>query len=189
VGASIGAESGSDAVLERMNKRIKTADTLRAARCLAEYEIRPLYYFILGTPTETASQMRETMNLADKLYRIHRGNCSMSFYGFAPLIGTPLYALSESLGQPVPKTLKECCSVDRDNTFDPVVNSLYYIAGLTFHRNKDKTGKNFPGIRRLLILPFEVLCVLRWKLRFFRYFELEKRAIKYLLRNAARGNG
>ena len=50
----------------------------------------------------------------------------------------------------------------------------------------DKTDKNFPGVRRLLILPFELLCVLRWKLRFFWGFGLERRMIQYLLSHAGR---
>jgi radical SAM superfamily enzyme YgiQ (UPF0313 family) len=185
-GVSIGIESGSEAILKVMNKRIKVEDSIRAATLLARYCIKPLYYFILGTPTETPAQMRETMDLADKLYKIHRGNCSIAFFGFDPLIGTPLYKLAESIGQSVPKTLDECCNRERSKTPNPMINAVYYIAGLTFHRRKDKTGKNFPGVRRLLILPFELLCVIRWKMRFFSWFGLERRMIQYLLSHAGR---
>jgi radical SAM superfamily enzyme YgiQ (UPF0313 family) len=185
-GVSIGIESGSEAILKVMNKRIKVEDSIRAATLLARYCIKPLYYFILGTPTETPAQMRETMDLADRLYEIHKGDCSIAFFGFDPLIGTPLYKLAESLGQSVPKTLDECCNRERSKTPNPMINAVYYIAGLTFHRRKDKTGKNFPGVRRLLILPFELLCVLRWKMRFFSWFGLERRSIQWLLAHASK---
>jgi radical SAM superfamily enzyme YgiQ (UPF0313 family) len=186
VGVSIGAESGSDAILERMGKHIQVADTLRAARCLAEYGLKPLYYFIVGIPTETSEELRSTMNLADKLHKIHGGNCSIVFYGYNPQPGTKLGELAASVGGAVPVSLSDWCNYDRSNTGNPLINAIYYVAGLRFHRTRgDKTDQNFPGIRRLLILPFELLCVLRWKLRFFRGFGWEQRSIKNLLSRAA----
>lgn len=189
-GLFIGAESGSDEILKVMNKRIKVSDTLNAATILAKYDIKTFYYFVLGIPTETSSQMMMTMDLADKLYKIHRGNCSMAFFGFDPLIGTALYKLAESVGYSVPKTLIECCERERCHTNNKILDAIYYIAGLTFHRTKgDKTDKNFPGIRRLLIYPFELLCIIRWRYRLFKFFKLEQYIIKWLLTNATKKVG
>lgn len=181
-GVSIGAESGSNEILQLMRKGISVSDTIKAAETLSHYAIKPLYYFILGIPTETDAQMHETMDLADRLNVIHQGKCSIAFFGFDPLMGTDLYRLAERIGYPVPRTLEECCTRERSNTHNARLNAIYYIAGLRFHRTKgDKTDRNFPGMRRLLILPFELLCLWRWKHRKFGWFGLERRGIHYLI--------
>jgi anaerobic magnesium-protoporphyrin IX monomethyl ester cyclase len=183
-GVSIGVESGSEEMLTLMNKGITVADCVRAARLLAQYNLKPLYYFILGFPTETTAQRRMSMDLADRLYKIHAGDCSIVFYVYNPQAGTKLHELAVRLGSKLPKTLKEWCAYDRSNTSDACLNAIYYIAGLNFHRTKgDKTDKNFPGLRRLLILPFEAICVLRWRRRFFGWFWLEKCAIRFIINN------
>ena len=67
--------------------------------------------------------------------------------------------------------MEEWSDYSLHQTYDKRASNLYHIGGLRFHSGKgDKTDRNFPGVKRLLILPFEALALLRWKLRFFDFF-------------------
>jgi anaerobic magnesium-protoporphyrin IX monomethyl ester cyclase len=181
-GVSIGIESGDQDILNLIDKRITVADSIAGATILARHGLRPFYFFIVGLPGETKEQMHRTMDLADTLYGIHDGNCSIVFYGYCPQYGTKLYDAALALGYTMPQTLSEWSAHTRSNTHNPILNAIYHVAGLTFHRNKgDKTDRNFPGIRRLLILPFEVACAFRWKHRIFGWFWLEQHAIRFVI--------
>lgn len=69
-----------------------------------------------------------------------------------------------------------------NSTHDPVASALYHIGGLHFHKRKgDKTDRNFPGLSRALIAPFELSADLRWKVRYFKHYGIEKRCVESLL--------
>ncbi len=63
----IGAESGSEAILERIGKRQSTEDVLQVNRHLLAADIRPIYSFISGVPDETDEDLRVTIRLMDQL--------------------------------------------------------------------------------------------------------------------------
>lgn len=56
----IGFESGSQRILERMDKRATVEENLEAARRIREAGLRIRGCFIIGTPGETAEDIRET---------------------------------------------------------------------------------------------------------------------------------
>jgi radical SAM superfamily enzyme YgiQ (UPF0313 family) len=71
---------------------------------------------------------------------------------------------------PTPTTLRGWTSTSAAyNPFLPAHwNAIYPIAGI--HHNKyHKTTQNFPGWKRFLIKPFEILCDVRYYFRFFKY--------------------
>ena len=81
-----GAQSGSDAVLERIC-RGHTADTIISAVELCnEYSITPVVDFILGFPFETDDDQKQTLDLIQWVAR--SGNVHV--HRFMPLPGTPL---------------------------------------------------------------------------------------------------
>lgn len=65
-------------------------------------------------------------------------------------------------------------------TLPKETNNIYLIAGL-HHNWYHKTRQNFPGLWRLFIAPFQLLVELRWKIRFFKFFRLEKLIIEKLI--------
>jgi anaerobic magnesium-protoporphyrin IX monomethyl ester cyclase len=181
-GVSVGIESGDQDILDLIDKQITLPEIINGATILARHGLRPFYFFIVGLPGETKEQMQRTMDMADRLYNIHSGECSIVFYGFCPQYGTKLHEAAVMLGYRMPATLAEWSAYTRSSTSNATANAIYHIAGLTFHRNKgDKTDRNFPGIRRLLILPFEILCVLRWRYRKFGAFGFERLAIRFII--------
>ena len=67
VEVSLGFESGSDAILEKMNKRFRTADVQRIVDLLGENNIRRMGFLLLGVPGETQTTIRQSLEFADSL--------------------------------------------------------------------------------------------------------------------------
>jgi radical SAM superfamily enzyme YgiQ (UPF0313 family) len=66
-----GAESGSDWVLEQMNKQLKTEQTLELARRLRRFGIVPEFSFVVGNPQDPERDVREGIEFIRKIKRIN----------------------------------------------------------------------------------------------------------------------
>lgn len=180
----LGVESGSDRILkEIINKGYGVADVRKCAQILSKFRIHGRYNFMCGLPTETRSELHASLDLADWIHKTDK-NGFISFDGFVPYPGTRLYEQALKTNFKEPQTLEEWSKMSLSNATVPVAQKLYYIAGLRFR--KDKTSRNFPGLKRLLILPFEISGYLRWKTRFFAMFGLEKAMVSRLFFWASR---
>lgn len=182
---SIGMETASERILKLSQKDITTEDQINCAEALAKHGIWPLYYWILGMPTETKEELNETLDQSDIIYKIHKGKLTQNFYAYVALPGTPMFDLVDQ--RLLPQTMEEWSRYSLNQTYDKRASNIYHIGGLHFHKGKgDKTDRNFPGIKRLMIKPFEISADLRWKLRYFDHFDFEKRSIETLLERASR---
>lgn len=109
----IGVESGSDRVLRFINKGITVAQVLKQNRKISKYGIYVQYNFITGYPTETLSEVRQTINLALQLIKENKRAMINYFCIFVPLPGSKLYKFEKERGMPVPKTINEWVKYDR----------------------------------------------------------------------------
>ena len=179
---SIGMETGSERMLKLTEKDIKKKHQVKCAEALAKNGIWPLYYWITGFPTETTEEVNETLDQAELLHNIHKkygGNCTQNFYAYTALPGSPLYEHVDKSN--LPQTMEEWSDYSLHQTYDKRASNLYHIGGLRFHMGKgDKTDRNFPGIKRLIIAPFEISAWLRWKFRWFGFY-WEKKPLEWLL--------
>ena len=183
---SIGMETGSDRMLKLTEKDITREDQIRCAEALSKYGIWPLYYWIVGFPTETKQEMDQTLDQADLIHRIHKGKVTQDFYAYTALPGSPMFDLVDT--SKLPQTMEGWSNYTLNQTHDKKASNIYYIGGFNFHRGRgDKTDRNFPGAKRLLIAPFEATAGIRWKLRYFDNYGLEKKAIQYLLKKVNKG--
>lgn len=66
-----GAESGSDAVLRAMNKKLTTAQTLEVAARTREHGIIPEFSFVLGGPEDPESEIDNTLAFIRKLKNVN----------------------------------------------------------------------------------------------------------------------
>lgn len=184
---SVGMETSSLRMLELTEKDITPEDQLMCATALAKHGIHPMFYFITGFPTETQPEINETLDQVDRIAKIFKGYgtpLTQNLFAYIALPGSPMYNLVDK--ETMPKTMEAWSNYAFNRTQNKQASSLYWIGGLTFHREKgDKTDRNFPGWMRLLIYPFEVLATFRWKHRWFTFFELEQRVIDYLMRWAS----
>jgi len=97
----LGAESGSDEVLRRMNKKLTTAQTLEIAARTREYDIIPEFSFVLGGPDDPEGEIESTLAFIRKLKSVNPDmEMILYFYtptpqrrgtygGVDPLAGTP----------------------------------------------------------------------------------------------------
>jgi radical SAM superfamily enzyme YgiQ (UPF0313 family) len=182
---SIGMETASPRILELVQKDITPDDQTRCAEALSKYGIWPLYYWIVGFPTETEVELNQTLDAADLMSKIHNSKLTQNVYAYTALPGSPMFDLVDP--SKLPQSMDEWSNYSLNQTYDKRASNLYHIGGLHFHKGKgEKTDRNFPGLNRLRIAPFEMLADLRWKFRYFDNFGLEKRAIESLMRHASR---
>ncbi|HAN31019.1 MAG TPA: B12-binding domain-containing radical SAM protein [Myxococcales bacterium] len=104
----LGAESGSDETLRRMNKGGKqtVSQTTEMARKMAHYGIVPEYSFVLGNPPDPERDVKETMDFVRQIKKINPATeVILYMYTPVPLDGT-LFEEAKSSGFAFPETLE-----------------------------------------------------------------------------------
>jgi anaerobic magnesium-protoporphyrin IX monomethyl ester cyclase len=79
-----GAESGSDAVLARMEKKLTTADILACARRCRQHGIVPEFSFVLGNPIDPERDVEETIAFVHRLKRVSP-ECEILLFVYTPV--------------------------------------------------------------------------------------------------------
>lgn len=105
----VGAETGSDATLARMNKGGKaTANlTLELARRARTYDVVPEFSFVLGNPPDAMADADATLQFVKRVKEVNPASEIILYtYTPVPLDGT-LYDEARSLGFRFPSTLDE----------------------------------------------------------------------------------
>jgi radical SAM superfamily enzyme YgiQ (UPF0313 family) len=104
-----GAESGSDAVLARMNKggRASASLTLELARRARRFGIVPEFSFVLGNPPDAMADTEATLRFVREVKNVNpEAEIILYTYTPVPLDGT-LYDEARALGFRFPETLDE----------------------------------------------------------------------------------
>jgi radical SAM superfamily enzyme YgiQ (UPF0313 family) len=110
----MGAESGSDETLKRMNKggSASTQKTLWIAEKMRSYGIVPEFSFVLGNPPDPEADVRTTLEFIRKVKRVNpHAEIIMYVYTPVPLAGE-LYDQAKAQGFLFPSSLEEWISPD-----------------------------------------------------------------------------
>lgn len=108
----LGAESGSDETLKRMNKggTASTAKTLEIAEKMRHYGIVPEFSFVLGNPPDPEADVRQTLEFIRRLKRVNPAS-EIIFYMYTPVpLSGELYEQARASGFRFPETLEEWIS-------------------------------------------------------------------------------
>lgn len=170
----IGAESGSQGILNKIHKDISVEDIIVSNKKCRKHGINVLNLFIVGFPGETKEDVLETIDLIDELDRINEKVCGIISI-FSPYPGTELFETAIKYGYIPPKSLEEwgqwIFSSNQTTWVDKKIKSkLENIAIASRVRN---TFPNFfrlnrrEALKQLAKLPFTISSNLRWKYRFF----------------------
>ncbi len=101
-----GAESGSNRILELMQKGIRVEDTIEANLKAKRCGITPAFALMIGFPTETFDEMNKTIDL---YVRLKKDNAQAQFEVISPFLPfpqTPLYDLAIKMGLKPPQSLE-----------------------------------------------------------------------------------
>lgn len=96
---SIGAESGSDRMLDYINKGFRSEEIEHIASFLNDLDIYGLYSFMKDLPTETIDEKLATNRLMARLKRIHPKSEFIGPQVYRPYPGTPWHKESVAKGE------------------------------------------------------------------------------------------
>jgi anaerobic magnesium-protoporphyrin IX monomethyl ester cyclase len=186
----MGAESGSDETLKRMNKggTASTDKTLAIAEKMKHYGIVPEFSFVLGNPPDPEADVRQTIEFIRRVKEVNPATeIIMYLYTPVPLAGE-LYDQARASGFQFPETLEEWISPAwqefsqrrslqmpwvqdpvrrRVHDFERVINAYYPTA----------TDPKLDGVWRWVL---KSVSAWRYHLRFYRY-PIELRALHRLV--------
>lgn len=103
----IGAESGSQHMLDVYNKRTTPAQILKSAKLCCQSDINPTYSFMIGAPGETKTDIRKTVKLIGKIFKVCPTTRILGPQLFRPYPGSVLYQECLKSGWKEPKSLKD----------------------------------------------------------------------------------
>lgn len=111
---AIGAESGSNRILEKMQKGITVDQIIGVNQKLARFPVlRPHYNFFCGVPGETYESILQTKQLLLKLLKDHPGAYLGVGADWKPLPGSAMTETAvKEYGLQLPRNLEEWASID-----------------------------------------------------------------------------
>ena len=122
-----GAESGSDEVLQSIEKKSDVEKTMLAVERCKEADIRASFGFIFGLPAEKEEDLFKTLELVDRIYTAYeKADCYTNI--FTPYPGSPLWPTSIEMGLEPPDTFEEWAN------FYPRVMELPWLSGAKHRR-------------------------------------------------------
>jgi radical SAM superfamily enzyme YgiQ (UPF0313 family) len=164
----IGAESGSQRMLDLMKKDITIDQIRKAAELCSEHGIRSIFGFMIGIPGETWKDVCQTMDLMDGLEEETNDVVVNSPAVYHPFPGTPLFDLAMKHGFDPPRSTEDWCKVsmwdykaDLPPYVDEKIRLIAYYKRLASRRDWGNVSFSFPA--KIL----GRLAKLRWEKRFF----------------------
>jgi hypothetical protein len=103
---ALGVESGSARIRTLLHKPIDEAALHAINARFRSSSIMPMYFFMLGFPTETMSELKSTVSLFMKLAADNPG-AYVSVNTYAPFPGTELFDLAVTEGLVPPATMED----------------------------------------------------------------------------------
>jgi radical SAM superfamily enzyme YgiQ (UPF0313 family) len=108
-----GAESGSQKILNILNKNISIKDIIKSAKITKKLDIKADYSWMIGIPSETKKDIKETLTLIKKTKEINP-DCEFSVKILFPYPNTPIYDHAIKMGFTPPSNLLEWGKIRRE---------------------------------------------------------------------------
>ena len=161
---SIGVESGSQDILDKIGKKITLDDVRLSVKIFKKFGIKIYNYFVIGLPWETEDTVEDTIDFAIEL-----DSDFVSFYTATPLPGTKYYTYAN-----------ENNLIDSNTSF----KYAYYYPSVSAHNlSKEQILKlHQQAVRRFYLRPsfiIKTLLKIKSKKEFFNYLNA---GLKILLR-------
>jgi radical SAM superfamily enzyme YgiQ (UPF0313 family) len=106
-GLRVGAESGSQRILNMIHKNITISQIMDSALISKEFNLDVSYSFVQGWPSETMEERKKTIALAFQLQKIYPKVFIFPLWIYTPYPGAPLYFEAIKRGFSPPSSLEE----------------------------------------------------------------------------------
>lgn len=168
----VGAESGSQRILDLLTKDITVDQIRRTAELCGKHGIMTIYMFMYGFPGETWADICQTLDLIDELEGMNEHVVVSHLGFFAPFPGTPLFGPAVEAGFKPPTSLEGWGApmgeiAKHNGRLPPYVdkraNSLSYYRNLAGRKDLDEIKFSLP------VEALQRLAQFRWKRRFFSF--------------------
>lgn len=193
----IGAESGSQKVLDNMKKDYKISDITNAAYQLCQAGIKSSFGFIAGLPYEEKEDIQKTVEMVDHLLHDYTDRLNIfEILMYMPLPMTPYYADVKELGCVFPNRLEEWGSFlwsgKKYIQWHPLHDYVFRVCLSSKWTKKPPLRRVFKSLARLdfftaLVYFCGIISYYRWKYKFFKFpvdlhlqYRLNKYIFKYL---------
>jgi radical SAM superfamily enzyme YgiQ (UPF0313 family) len=182
----VGAESGSQKVLDIIDKRINVEDIFTTARVLHKRKIRGTFSWIIGFPQETRDDVMATINAIRRVSEI-MPDAVQRLKIFSPYPGSQLYLETVKKGYQSPSTLEEWGRYTREHCDLPYISNPWwykcvsYVTFFNFYSLTDiigSIGTSKPFFRPVFAI-FKLFSSIRWRTRYFN-FPVEFMILDYL---------
>lgn len=172
----IGAESGSQEMLNLMKKDTLAEEALISAEKLARHGIGAVFGFIVGIPEEGFENTLKTLALIKEIKRIDP-EFDFNIFFFTPYPGTELFNYIVEKGYRVPQTLAEWSDLDFLKYAGYWINAeeKKYVDRFRFYANFGTKSV----YSRPLTRPIQQLAAVRLK-RDFYHFPVEKQLAHFV---------
>ena len=180
---ALGAESGSQKILDYLHKDITPEQTLIVAEKCSRYGILPVFSMMIGIPGEEWEDVLQTLDLYDRIDKI-KGTETNGLFIFDFYNGVPIYDEAEKWGYKKPSSIEEWSNIKllsiKRPWHDKMGPSLETISKISrfkyfykhmkyFSKESVKRKTGLPNWLIMLgIIPFRISAFIRWKLRFFK---------------------
>jgi len=108
----IGVESGSDRLLNLIDKKITAAKIMQAVEIINKHNLPATYSAIVGLPTETKEEFEATVDLFYKIHQIHK-KAVFSLGAYLPYPGSRMYDFARTQGFVSPIKTIDWGKIDR----------------------------------------------------------------------------
>lgn len=108
----IGIETGSDRLLQLIDKRFTVKKLLEGVEIIARNNLRASYSLMVGLPTETKEEFKQTIDLMRQIYQIHP-RAGFTLGAYLPYPGSRLYEFSLTQGFKPPENAEGWGEIDR----------------------------------------------------------------------------
>ncbi len=143
-----GAESGSQTILDYINKKATVEDTLLFTKKCKANKIIPVLSLMCGFPKSPIEDLRETILFINEVKRVNR-NTRIKLFFFTPYPGSDLYQEAISNGFQPPESLEEWSRYTLNIRNMPYLDPDYEKLAAWF------TDKYFPKIKGKKAISWE----------------------------------
>jgi len=160
---NIGAESGSQRMLDRIKKQYRVDQILTAARRAGQAGISLSYSFIAGFPGETERDFQSTVDVLRKIRR-ESSSIEAHVYFYSPYPGTELVRELEQLGMRLPDRLEDWDNFNIDNAWNPLSRPRLErrVRDINFYMRHGYSRPGASASRRLLQTVSRFRCDRDW---------------------------